>query len=489
MAKHAAYRDAVRVRTATVLALVTGSPFLPAGAAVAQRDFDDSRPKCYGKVATIVGTERDDDIVGTAKADVIVGRGGRDIINGGRGNDIICGGLGPTRTENGDAVIQLLYGGPGKDVIVGGPGDEVVGGDDGADLLFGRGGNDYLYGDLEGKGPGQADVLRGGAGADTLNGHGGADMLLGQAGRDYFEDGGGDNSLLGGSGNDRLLSGPGNDVIVGGPGVDTVDYMTVLPRGGSLVDHCSTITADLSAGSGSGTGFGVDTLKGVDNVVTGGGQDVLTGDALANTFYVGKPCLGASMHREIVAGGDGSDRISFDSGYWEYDGAFGPVTVDLVAGTAGQRSEFDATVVEIALTSIENVTGTEFADVIRGDDGSNRLTGGGLQSGDGDAIYGGGGDDRLSGSDGRDAIDGEEGDDTLRGLSGNDRLDGGPGDNTVDGGRGEDHCRNPDRYNGALNCEANARNLRRAGPSGSSASAHHSRSRSSNTACRSRHAS
>ena len=94
MAKHAAYRDAVRVRTATVLALVTGSPFLPAGAAVAQRDFDDSRPKCYGKVATIVGTERDDDIVGTAKADVIVGRGGRDIINGGRGNDVLTGGDG-----------------------------------------------------------------------------------------------------------------------------------------------------------------------------------------------------------------------------------------------------------------------------------------------------------------------------------------------------------------------------------------------------------
>jgi Ca2+-binding RTX toxin-like protein len=454
MAHHCAFRDAVGVRTVTVLGLLAASLFWPSGAAVAHRYSDGSAPRCYGKVATIVGTERDDDIVGTAEADVIVGRGGRDIINGGRGNDIICGGLGPTRTENGDAVVQLLYGGPGKDVIVGGPGDEVVGGDDGADLLIGRGGNDYLYGDLEGKGPGQADVLRGGAGTDTLNGHGGADMLLGQAGGDYFEDGGGDNSLLGGSGDDRLLSGPGNDVIVGGLGVDTVDYMTVLPRGGSLVDHCSTVTADLSAGVGSGTGFGVDTLKGVDNVVTGGGQDVLTGDALANTFYVGKPCLGASMHREIVAGGDGSDRISFDSGYWEYDGAFGAVTVDLGAGTAGQRSDFDATVVEIGLNSIENVTGTEFADVIRGDDGSNRLAGGGSQSGEGDAIYGGGGNDRLSGSHGRDTVNGDDGDDALRGLSGNDRLDGGPGDNTIDGGRGKDSCQNPDRRNGALSCEA-----------------------------------
>ncbi|MFC7725459.1 calcium-binding protein [Nocardioides sp. GCM10028917] len=405
-------------------------------------------------MATIVGTERDDDIVGTAKADVIVGRGGRDIINGGRGNDIICGGLGPTRTENGDAVIQLLYGGPGEDVIVGGPGDEVVGGGDGVDWLLGRGGDDYVYGGEEGEGPGQADVLRGGAGTDWLDGHGGDDMLLGQAGGDYFEDGGGDNSLLGGSGNDRLLSGPGNDVIVGGPGVDTVDYITVLPRGSSLVDHCSTVTADLSAGVGSGAGFGVDALKGVNNVVTGGGQDVLTGDARANTFYVGKPCLGAPIHREIVAGGGGSDRISFDSGPWEYEAAFGPVTVDLVAGTAGQRSDFDATVVEIALNSIENVTGTEFPDVIRGDDSPNRLTtGGGTQSGVGDAIYGGGGDDRLSGSDGRDTINGDEGADTLRGRAGNDRLDGGLDVNTIDGGRGKDSCQNPDRHNGALNCE------------------------------------
>jgi hypothetical protein len=39
-----------------------------------------ARPKCFGRTATIVGTNGDDVLKGTAGADVIVGRGGQDTI-------------------------------------------------------------------------------------------------------------------------------------------------------------------------------------------------------------------------------------------------------------------------------------------------------------------------------------------------------------------------------------------------------------------------
>lgn len=49
---------------------------------------------CFGRPATIVGTNGPDRIVGTAGSDVIAGLGGKDIIAGGGGADFICGNAG-----------------------------------------------------------------------------------------------------------------------------------------------------------------------------------------------------------------------------------------------------------------------------------------------------------------------------------------------------------------------------------------------------------
>ncbi len=48
-------------------------------------------PRCFGRTATIIGTNAGDDIDGTSRADVIVGRGGSDSISGDGGRDLICG--------------------------------------------------------------------------------------------------------------------------------------------------------------------------------------------------------------------------------------------------------------------------------------------------------------------------------------------------------------------------------------------------------------
>jgi uncharacterized delta-60 repeat protein len=74
------------------------------------------RPRCQGRVATIVGTPRSDTLNGTPRRDVIAAFAGADTVRGGGGNDLICGGPGS----------DLLVGGAGQDHLRGGPGRDRV---------------------------------------------------------------------------------------------------------------------------------------------------------------------------------------------------------------------------------------------------------------------------------------------------------------------------------------------------------------------------
>ena len=53
-----------------------------------------AKPKCFGRVATIVGTNGDDEITGTNGRDVIVSKRGNDTIDARRGRDFVCTGRG-----------------------------------------------------------------------------------------------------------------------------------------------------------------------------------------------------------------------------------------------------------------------------------------------------------------------------------------------------------------------------------------------------------
>ena len=73
-------RSLALVAAAALLATMTAATVAsPASAA---------KPKCQGKVATIVGTQKADIIRGTAKRDVIVAKGGADRIYGYRPEDV-----------------------------------------------------------------------------------------------------------------------------------------------------------------------------------------------------------------------------------------------------------------------------------------------------------------------------------------------------------------------------------------------------------------
>jgi uncharacterized delta-60 repeat protein len=102
-------------------------------------------PRCAGKKATIVGTNRADKLKGTRRNDVIVALGGNDKVDGARGNDLICAGDG-NDTVKGGAGNDRLYGQNGKDTVAGGPGKDALAGGNGKDRLAGGGGRDSCIG-------------------------------------------------------------------------------------------------------------------------------------------------------------------------------------------------------------------------------------------------------------------------------------------------------------------------------------------------------
>lgn len=122
-------------------------------------------PRCRGRAATIVGTNRNDVLGGTQHADVIVALGGNDKVHSRNGNDIVCGGPG----------AEVIKAGRGRDTVLGQSGRDILTGGIGNDLLLGGNGGDRLYG---------------GAGRDRLFAGAGNDRLVGSKGKKDLCNGG-----------------------------------------------------------------------------------------------------------------------------------------------------------------------------------------------------------------------------------------------------------------------------------------------------------
>lgn len=143
-----------------------------------------------------------------------------------------------------------------------------------------------------------------------------------------------------------------------------------------------------------------------DSILGGDGNDLMFGGG-GNDFFYG------DNGADIIKGGGGTDTVD----YWNF--AKEGVWVDLASGT-GSRGMAAGD----QYYGIENVGGTNFNDVITGDEGANRVRG---YDGN-DVIKGGGGADDLIGDDGDDTIKGGAGADILEGGRGYDQLMGGTGD-------------------------------------------------------------
>ena len=272
------------------------------------------------------------------------------------------------------------------EVVTGGSGDDTLTAASGvAATLNGGPGNDTLIGDSA------ADTLNGGAGNDTLRGKGGADTLNGDDGDDTF---------------DEESAANGGDVMNGGAGTDTVDY--------SARTNDLTVTMDGAAANDGESGEGDNVKSDVENILCGSGNDTVTGNSLNNRIdgAGGNDTLNGGAGDDVFVQGsaaDGNDHIN---------GGAGVDTVDYSQRSADITAVLDG-------TTASGDLGNSEADIL-GTDVEN--------------LWGGSGDDTLTGNASANELVGGTGDDTLNGLAGDDVLEGGGGaeSNVLDCGAGVD---------------------------------------------------
>lgn len=213
----------------------------------------------------------------------------------------------------------------------------------------------------------------------TITGTQGDDLLEG----DRLGD-----SLSGAEGDDWLQGFGGNDTLDGGDGSDTVEYSE---KAGSV-----TVTLkDVGEASVLINGVAEDTVRNIENVIGGSGQNKLTGNASSNVF------VGDDAYDVLVTLGGNDTAFGEGDNDYLYMGAGDDVAV----GGAG-------------------------IDVMLLEAGSDHGYGGDSQ----DYIFGGEGNDYVFGEGGVDVLQGEGGDDYLDGGEGSDYFYGGIGNDIAYGG-------------------------------------------------------
>ncbi|MBV9528974.1 M10 family metallopeptidase C-terminal domain-containing protein [Sphingomonas sp.] len=174
--------------------------------------------------------------------------------------------------------------------------------------------------------------------------------------------------------------------IIDSGGIDTLNYSKASAN--QLI-NLNPLTFSNVAGSTGNVSIAVGTV--IENATSGGGNDTIVGNSANN----------------VLDGGAGKDTVS-------YDAATAGVTVNLTVATAqNTRSAGTDT-----LKNFENLTGSQFDDILTG-------KGGGI-------VHGGGGNDVIHGSTGGDHLYGDDGDDTFIPGSGTDTINGGAGWDTID---------------------------------------------------------
>lgn len=209
------------------------------------------------------------------------------------------------------------------------------------------------------------------------------------AGNDVINAGAGPDLIHGGDGNDTINAGTGNDILDGGTGADELD-------GGAGIDVATYqnasafIVASLTnpaINSGEANG---DTYNNIENLTGSAYNDTLVGNSGVNTIDGGdgNDILEGMGGADVLIGGAGVNTASYqDAG------------VAVIASLATPSSNTGDAAGD-TYTQIQNLTGSDFNDMLIGNANINTLNGG-------------------------------LGDDILEGMDGTDNLIGGSGNNTA----------------------------------------------------------
>ncbi len=323
--------------------------------------------------------------------------------------------------------FETVIGTPYSDYIVGTEAAETVYGGGGADVILGKGGNDTLRGGADG------DDLDGGTGENSLDGGAGEDNCQNAVGPTVCEgsakevvprdttkvavglmaEGSGLSQLYatGGSGSDALsatYSPSAVSLSLSAGAFDTAAGCAVTPTTATcpLASPLDSIVLAGMGGADTIEAAGLPTSTGV--VLTGGeGDDELSGGDESEDVLVDGPSAGvdrlsalggddALLHNggaDELLGGAGNDLFlsvsicdteALDGGTGRDNASWARLSEDAVAASidAGQvgrpglegapvcpGNEFDA------MREVEDLEGSEGADVLRGDAGPNQLLG------------------------------------------------------------------------------------------------------------------
>lgn len=255
--------------------------------------------------STITGTvSLTDTLTSGAISDTVVNAG---LIIGdvllGNGNDIY--------RSKGGIIDGTLFGGAGDDLYIVDQSDLAISDSSGNDTV--RSLVDFvLAGGLE-----RLEIIGsvgrigvGNSGANTLTGGVGDDQLRGAGGDDQLADGGGEGNdlLVGGDGNDILVTNNGDDTLQGGSGLDTA----ILSAPSSLVGW----TVSLGSGTAVLDGTRTVTLRSIETVEGGLGNDTIAGNSAANQLFGGNGAdsLSGGSGNDTLFGGSGADTLTGGSG-------------------------------------------------------------------------------------------------------------------------------------------------------------------------------
>jgi Ca2+-binding RTX toxin-like protein len=310
--------------------------------------------------------------------------------------------------------------------------------------------------------------------ASTIESGDGNDKLTGRDGNDVLDAGAGDDTLKGGDGDDTLKGGLGFDVMSGGSGADIFAYKVPGEGGDTITDFTSGVDKlqFVASAFGNLTTTNFDGVSGSAPDITGKELVIFTGGTYASLEYAQTQAIGNSTSAGFFAFTNAANEtvLYFDSNGTAAGGSTLVANLGTAAGNLGTAdflftgtiaspptgtSTNSGSIVDLTATgntfpsalnnfgsgaggynfttpvlftgnaAANNVTGTEFADILHGGYGvnANLLLD---PAADADTLNGGSGADLLTGGYGADVFvykAASEGGDTITDFaSGLDKL-------------------------------------------------------------------